>query len=102
MLLLISFVQVDVNTCDYLIDLDYPLHPRSSSLEPRYSADESTWERLTCQKFLDTKHSSLLSRALWLPGSWWQRSNSFGEHCLLRHKKNMARKESEFTVRQNV
>ena len=94
--------QVDVAACDYMIDLDFPLHPSSTSLEPRYAADQGTWERVTCQKFLDARHSSLLSRALWMPGSRWQQANEFGEHCLLRHRANVARKEEEFAVRRVV
>lgn len=102
-LLLIYFdCQVDVSSCDYLIDLDFPLHPVSSKAEPRYAADQTTWERVTCQKFLDARHSSLLTRALWMPGSLWQQQNEFGEYCLLRHRENVARKEREFAVRQNV
>ncbi|THH33402.1 hypothetical protein EUX98_g781 [Antrodiella citrinella] len=93
---------VDVSSCDYLIDLDFPLNPTSTSLEPRYTADVATWERVTCQKFLDAKHSSLLTRALWMPGSLWQQNNEFGEYCLLRHKANVAAKEQQFVVRRDV
>ena len=71
-----------------------------SANEPRYSVDEKTWDRVTCQKFLDASHSSLLTRALWMPGQRWQEANEFGEYCLLRHKKNVARKEKENQVRK--
>ncbi|KAK7686746.1 hypothetical protein QCA50_010346 [Cerrena zonata] len=90
---------VDVSSCDYLVDLDFPAHPRVSAYEPRYSVDEKTWERVTCQKFLDVSHSSLLTRALWMPGQRWQQANEFGEYCLLRHKQNVARKEKENKLR---
>ena len=33
-------IKVDINSCQYLIDLDYPEHPRSSDLEPRYAVDQ--------------------------------------------------------------
>ncbi|KAL4246967.1 Mannosyltransferase [Abortiporus biennis] len=88
----------DVNTCDYLIDLDFPLHPASSALEPRYAVDEKTWERVICLPFLDARHSSLLTRTMWMPGSRWQQANEFGDYCLLRHKQNMAAKEKKLAL----
>lgn len=66
------------------MDLDFPDHPTSSIYEPRYAIDEAHWDRVYCAPFLDAAHSSLLTRALWLPGEWWQSSNSFGEYCLLK------------------
>ncbi|EKM61384.1 glycosyltransferase family 22 protein [Phanerochaete carnosa HHB-10118-sp] len=92
---------VDVSTCDYLMDLDFPLHPVSTSLEPRYAIDNDTWERAYCQKFLDTRHSPLLTRALWMPGSRWQEMNEYGDYCLLKHRANMERKENALNVRKD-
>ena len=91
-------LQVDVSECDYLMDLDFPLHPVSTPHEPRYAVDDKTWERVICLPFLDARHSSMLTRTLWMPGNVWQESNEFGEFCLLRHKKNVAQKEKEMTV----
>lgn len=93
-------VQVDVLDCDYMLDLDFPQHPREARHEPRYVADESSWERVACHPFLDAQHSSLLTRTLWMPGELWQGQNSYGELCLLRHKANVKRKEGEHTVRR--
>ena len=90
--------QVDVDSCDYLLDLDFPQHPREGPHEPRYVADEKTWARVTCQPFLDAAHSPLLTRTLWFPGALWQQENSYGEFCLLRHRANVARKEKEHAV----
>ncbi|KAF9454158.1 glycosyltransferase family 22 protein, partial [Macrolepiota fuliginosa MF-IS2] len=73
-------------TCDYLIDLDFPLHPAESPLEPRYAAETKVWERAICKPFLDARHSSLLTRTLWLPGEAWQAQNEFGDYCLLKNK----------------
>ena len=56
--------QVPVEECDYLIDLDFPLHPISSALEPRYATMDETWERVACYPFLDAKHSFILTRIL--------------------------------------
>ncbi|KAH9897963.1 glycosyltransferase family 22 protein [Cubamyces lactineus] len=90
----------DVAQCDYLLDLDFPQHPTTSVLEPRYVADAATWERVECQPFLDAAHSPLLTRTLWMPGEIWQRRNEYGEFCLLKHKANVGQKEREHTVRR--
>jgi len=76
---------VDIKTCHFLVDLDFPEHPSSHELEPRYAVDHN-WERVGCVPFLDARHSPLLTRALWLPGKWWQTLNSFGDYCLLKKK----------------
>lgn len=89
---------MDVASCDYLVDSDFPLHPQSTPLEPRYAIDTSTWDRVKCEPFLDARHSPLLTRTLWMPGSSWQQLNEFGEICLLRNKKRMAEKERKMTV----
>ncbi|KAH9858242.1 glycosyltransferase family 22 protein [Lenzites betulinus] len=89
---------VDVSACDYLLDLDFPLHPAEAPHEPRYATDEKTWARVECQPFLDTAHSPLLTRTLWMPGDLWQERNEFGEFCLLRHRENVAKKEKAHTV----
>ncbi|KAI0718861.1 glycosyltransferase family 22 protein [Cerioporus squamosus] len=89
---------VDVQTCDYLLDLDFPQRPVEAPHEPRYIADEKTWERVACRPFLDAAHSSLLSRTLWMPGELWQMQNSYGEFCLLKHKANVGRKEELHAV----
>jgi alpha-1,2-mannosyltransferase len=78
---------VDIDTCDYLLDLDFPEHPRESTLEPRYATDTLAWERVTCVPFLDAAHSPLLTRALWAPGARWRELNEYGDYCLLRSTK---------------
>ncbi|GJE87696.1 glycosyltransferase family 22 protein [Phanerochaete sordida] len=92
---------VDVSTCDYLMDSDFPLHPVSTALEPRYAIDSDTWERVYCTSFLDARHSSLLTRALWMPGQRWAAMNEYGDYCLLRHRANMERKEKALTVHKS-
>lgn len=89
---------MDVSACDYLLDLDFPLHPAQAAHEPRYVADEQTWERVECQPFLDAAHSPLLTRTLWMPGELWQERNEFGEFCLLKHRANVAKKEKAHSV----
>ncbi|KAI0727865.1 glycosyltransferase family 22 protein [Fomitopsis betulina] len=91
---------VDVAGCDYLVDLDFPLHPFESVHEPRYIQDEATWERVKCLPFLDARHSSLLTRTLWMPGARWQEGNEYGEYCLLKNRERVKRIEKEMTVRR--
>ncbi|KIJ66247.1 glycosyltransferase family 22 protein [Hydnomerulius pinastri MD-312] len=90
---------VPVETCDYLVDLDFPLHPSSSTFEPRYAVDEKTWERVVCLPFLDASRSSLLTRTLWVPGNWWQSRNEFGDYCLLKNRERVGSKEHDFDAR---
>ena len=87
--------QVPVDECDYLIDLDFPLHPISSELEPRYATMDETWERVACHPFLDARHSFILTRIFWLPGDRWRNGNEFGDYCLLKNWKKMEMKETK-------
>ncbi|EGN93107.1 glycosyltransferase family 22 protein [Serpula lacrymans var. lacrymans S7.3] len=83
-----------IETCDYLIDLDYPEHPSSSTYEPRYAMDEGIWERVSCLPFLDAANSPLLSRTLWMPGETWRNLNQYGDYCLLKNKALVGAKEA--------
>lgn len=91
--------KVPVETCDYLIDLDFPLHPQFSPLEPRYAVDDKTWERVFCKPFIDVRHSRLLTRAFWVPGKTWQSNNEFGDYCFLKNKALVGEKEIEVARR---
>jgi len=84
---------VDLDICDYLIDLDFPENPVTAPHEPRYAIDEKYWERVHCAPFLDARHSPLLSRVLWLPGEKWRSQNSYGDYCLLKNKALVRKKE---------
>ena len=97
-------MQVPVSQCDYLIDLDFPEHPSSSSNEPRYAVDGEHWSRQHCEPFLDARHSPLITRMLWFPGKDWASSNSFGDYCLLRNvalvEEKIARVKAEVDERK--
>ncbi|KAJ7070724.1 glycosyltransferase family 22 protein [Mycena amicta] len=84
---------VSVDTCDYMLDLDFPKHPRASGLEPRYAVDVKHWERVYCIPFLDAAHSNLLTRTLWIPGNW-PGLNEYGDYCLLRNRQRVEKKEA--------
>ncbi|OAX32858.1 glycosyltransferase family 22 protein [Rhizopogon vinicolor AM-OR11-026] len=90
---------VPIESCDYFVDLDFPMQPALSLLEPRYAIDHETWERVSCHPFLDASRSSLLTRTLWLPVSWWQRRNEFGDYCLLKNRDRVYKKEVEVAAR---
>ncbi|KAJ7170207.1 glycosyltransferase family 22 protein [Mycena filopes] len=83
-----------IEACDYMLDLDFPKHPISSTLEPRYAVEATKWERVFCTPFLDARHSNLLTRTLWLPGQTWQSLNEFGDYCLLKNRDSVAKKEA--------
>lgn len=85
--------QVPVNQCDYLVDLDFPLHPRTSSLEPRYAVMSDIWERISCHPFLDAQNSFALTRMFYLPAQSWQENNEYGDFCLLKNIERVKRKE---------
>ncbi|KAJ7204337.1 glycosyltransferase family 22 protein [Mycena pura] len=85
---------VPIDTCDYMLDLDFPKHPSMSDLEPRYAVDAKKWERVYCTPFLHASRSNLLTRTLWLPGDAWQSLNEFGDYCLLRNRDLVGRKEA--------
>jgi alpha-1,2-mannosyltransferase len=50
-------------------------------------SDEKTWEKVTCQSFLDAGSTSTIGRLIWVPD--WPSiparfRRTWGEHCLLR------------------
>jgi alpha-1,2-mannosyltransferase len=77
--------QVDISTCDYLVDVDFPARS-NSPLEPRYVNDSEHWDRAFCHPFLDAETSPRLTRAVNLPLPGWNKRNNWGEYCLLRRK----------------
>jgi len=79
-------LQVDISTCDYLVDSYLPsTSVEPSELEPNYMLDDSTWERVHCERFLDAAGTrSFLARALWIPGR--NQDKTWGGYCLLRRK----------------
>lgn len=80
-------LQVDVSTCHYLVDLDFPSRPYNPpASEPRYAVDSANWDRVHCHHFLDNQESPRLSRSLWIPFPGWNRGNVYGDYCLLRNK----------------
>jgi alpha-1,2-mannosyltransferase len=82
--------QVPVESCSYLIDLDFPRRYMGESVsmsshEPRYAIDAENWERVVCKPFLDASQTSMLRRTLRFAFS--QDPNPYGDYCLLRNRK---------------
>lgn len=75
-------VYVKEQDCDYLVDVDFPLHP-DNPLEPRYMEDTKNWQVMHCEPFLDAENSHRLSRAFWVPGS---PGLAWGDYCILKRK----------------
>jgi len=93
---------VDVSTCDYFIDSDFPLRHTSSpptEHEPRYVLATETWDKIITFPFLDAANSGALSRLLWFPETFWQEQegfgNQFGEYVMLRNKARAADREAK-------
>ncbi|OBZ88717.1 Alpha-1,2-mannosyltransferase alg9 [Choanephora cucurbitarum] len=76
-------VYVKEESCDYLVDSEFPLRLSSSPYEPHYIKDTDHWQILECQSFIDAENSHRLLRAFWLPGS---PGTAWGEYCLLKRK----------------
>ncbi|KAL5640326.1 hypothetical protein ACGC1H_007557 [Rhizoctonia solani] len=81
----------DPAECDYFVHLRLPHSPERQEPVPRVGL----WEDVVCFPFLDAQRSSVLSRVFWVPGSIWQKGNTFGEYCLLREKERAQIRERE-------
>ncbi|KAJ1302752.1 hypothetical protein OPQ81_003061 [Rhizoctonia solani] len=81
----------DPAECDYFVHLRLAQSPERQEPIPRVGE----WEDVACFPFLDAQRSSVLTRVFWVPGSIWQKGNTFGEYCLLREKKRAQIREHE-------
>ncbi|CAE6451772.1 unnamed protein product [Rhizoctonia solani] len=81
----------DPAECDYFVHLRLPHNPERQEPVPPVGL----WEDVVCFSFLDAQRSSVLSRVFWVPGSIWQKGNTFGEYCLLREKERAQIRERE-------
>ncbi|KAI7867042.1 Alg9-like mannosyltransferase family-domain-containing protein [Spinellus fusiger] len=79
-------VYVPVETCDYVVDSDFPLRSVSVPHEPVYRHDTATWEVLACLPFLDAENSPRLARSFWTPGS---HGLAWGSYCLLKRRESV-------------
>lgn len=86
---------VDVGMCTWLVDTHMEGDVGDEE-EPVYVKDEVGWERVKCERFLDTERSGAVGRMLWVPdlggldgvgGGVFRRR--WGEHCLLRRREGI-------------
>ncbi|KAL5392767.1 hypothetical protein DPSP01_000467 [Paraphaeosphaeria sporulosa] len=77
-----------VDNCNYLVDSRIPSMPATEK-EPDFMSDTKTWEKVTCQSFLDASSTSVIGRLVWVPN--WpfipaRFRRTWGTYCLLRRK----------------
>lgn len=80
--------QVDISQCSFLVDSYFPGH-EATALEPHYVEDESQWESLSCERFLDASQTGLIGRLIWVPDlpvipEKFRRK--YGQYCLLQRR----------------
>ncbi|KAL4895811.1 Alg9-like mannosyltransferase family-domain-containing protein [Aspergillus ambiguus] len=81
---------IDIAQCSFLVDSSFPGRP-VTELEPDYIHDETRWEPLSCESFLDASKTSLLGRLIWIPDLPFvpgRFRRHWGEYCLLQRKKD--------------
>lgn len=77
---------MDIELCSFLVDTYYP-GSQASALEPHYLLEKEKWEEVSCQPFLDSSRTHVLSRTIWLPNFVPRKfGRQWGKHCLLAKK----------------
>lgn len=79
---------MNISQCNFLVDSYFP-GDEGSALQPNYVLDKSTWEEISCRRFLDTKRTSLLGRIIWIPDLPFipeKLQRKWGRYCLLRRR----------------
>lgn len=80
--------QVDLRTCNFLVDTYYP-GSEPSEHEPDYNLDVDNWDPVSCGNFLDASRTHILGRTIWLPNLPFipeRFRRKWGGHCLLKRK----------------
>jgi alpha-1,2-mannosyltransferase len=78
---------IDISHCSYLVDSNMP-NAKSTVVEPNYAASKD-WEKVSCERFLDTVETSMLGRTVWIPDLPFipvKYRRVWGEHCLLKRR----------------
>ena len=93
----------DIKHCAFLIDSHLP-STETTSLEPAYVSQQSTWERVACSPFLDSASTSVVGRMLWMPDLPFvpeKYRRVCGEYCLLKRRKK-ERMEARMEARMDA
>ncbi|KEQ99860.1 glycosyltransferase family 22 protein [Aureobasidium subglaciale EXF-2481] len=74
-----------ISHCSFMVDSSFP-GTEPSPLEPDYINQTETWEKLSCEPFLDASRTGTIGRIGWVPG--WKfipakYRRQWGEYCLL-------------------
>ncbi|EEH08593.1 asparagine-linked glycosylation 9 protein isoform a [Histoplasma capsulatum G186AR] len=80
--------QMNISQCNFLVDSYFP-GDEGSALQPNYVLDKSTWEEISCRRFLDTKRTRLPGRIIWIPDLPFipeKLQRKWGRYCLLRRR----------------
>lgn len=86
--------QVDVLSCDYLMDMQSTRGITNESLyEKDFVGDVKAWDSVACFPFLDAYRTDVLHRLLWLPGEQWRSKALWNNYCLLKNKKRAGKRE---------
>lgn len=99
---------VALSTCDYLIDSYFPPSPGSepsdTASQSNYILDTTAWEKVSCEKFLDSGKTPTLARTFWVPEVVLPAGmkRQWGEYCLLRRRDRGATIASGGKARGNV
>lgn len=72
-----------------------------SELEPNYMFEDSTWQKVHCENFLDSSGTrSFIERALWIPRA--NQGKAWGTYCLLRRKLETASASQKFDAEASL
>ena len=82
------FHQVDLSSCDFLIDSHFD-GSSPSKLEPNHIEDSHKWQMMMCTNFLDASNTPILPRIFWTPDSDLLPKifrRRWARYCLLKRK----------------
>ncbi|KAG9649179.1 glycosyltransferase family 22 protein, partial [Aureobasidium melanogenum] len=80
----------ELSHCSFMVDSSFP-GTEPSALEPDYINQTETWEKLSCEPFLDASRTGTIGRIGWIP-DWdfipTKYRRQWGEYCLLGRRKS--------------
>jgi alpha-1,2-mannosyltransferase len=80
----------DLKRCTFMVDLHLP-STQTTKLEPSYTEDTQTWDRVKCLPYLDAASTGTVGRLGWVPDLPFipaKYKRVWGEYCLLKRKKS--------------
>ena len=77
-----------------MVDTYYP-DTAPTRYEPHYILDTETWDKVKCVPFMDAAKTHIVARTMWIPDLPFidqKYKRKWGEHCLLKRKRDVKRK----------